>query len=205
LSLNFFSGEGIRHSIQSAQKFPVYARQEAGLNGVIAPTGTPFAYDTIAMGANVAYLARFAVKESIRVNSFSVSITTGTATVGGEAFDFGLYEQTSSTVFTRLVSTAAVLVAASETPNEAVYTSDLSQFGDTELRTDKVYWAAVSCAGTPTVRSAIIPTDAGGLVFDSLGRTARFLLTKAASHPLPATITSPSAIGEAPVIGIAQA
>ena len=128
------------------------------------------------MVANQAFLMKFRTPARIIVNAISLWCASS---AGGGTVDAAIYRRTGATTFSKMSTESPVAVAVNElvvpfaTPIELLPGVD--------------YWAASSVSESTSTfsRGQVTITAAQAAVDDQL-------IVKAASHPLPATISAPT-------------
>ena len=153
-------------------------RPYAPLSGLLTSSNLGGFDGTLSVSANDAFLIRIDVTTPLTISQITY-IGTGNNNAS-MLIDLGIYELNGST-YSLIQSTGSV--AAGESPSgQEVYTEDLPAVA--ALSPHKAYFAAVAADTQGAFTSALAVSDQFGLAMSIFGK-------KAASFPLPATITGP--------------
>lgn len=152
------------------------AGREMGQPGIIAPSQyTGFAGSV--WTANQCRVSRFVPSRDLTVTKIAFSVTSADA--ANPATDVGIYDASGA----KIVASTAATGIVNSTGVKAV------TIAATNLEAGTVYYAAISCAGAPTISCASL-TSAN--VAELFGATVPNVIggTLTASHPLPSSIAS---------------
>lgn len=161
--------------------------------GMVTPSAPGWSDQNIALVANQAYLTRFVTSRSMTIIKIGYGLIIPSGT--DDPVDVGIYDA----AWNRLASSGATL--AKLNGSARVETVNLS--ASITLAANTVYYSAISANSTATLGQAIF-----GSAFLSImwGQTAGLadIVVKAASHPLPASIVTPTFSGNAPILTIRE-
>jgi hypothetical protein len=172
-----------------------------GQTGLIAPTSKGWTPGGLGVSAGLAYLVRFVPSRTLYVSKIAFAVSTASGT--DDAFDVGIY----SAAHSRIVSSGAKTSASGGVTGGGMNSTGVKvvDVTATVLDAGTAYYAALSVAATgATVRGANFGDNTAAQLFGTAAGTAE-AFSKSSSHPLPASIATPSAGALVPVLAIRDA